>query len=71
MLTASESFALLKKIEFVDVYEGGGVVDGTRSLTIRLEYRSGERTLLEEEVETVHTRILRNLENNLGAKQRF
>ncbi|MCY7375494.1 MAG: phenylalanine--tRNA ligase subunit beta [Pyrinomonadaceae bacterium] len=67
----NENFELLKKIEFVDVYEGKGIADDERSMTIRLEYRSNERTLLEEEVETVHTRILQNLETDLGAKQRF
>ena len=68
---ASENYELLKNIEFVDVYEGKGVADDARSITIRLEYRSDERTLLEEEVETVHSEILRNLEDKTGAKQRF
>ncbi len=68
---AAENYELLKKIEFVDVYEGKGIADDERSITIRLEYRSDERTLLEEEVETVHSKILRNLENNTDAKQRF
>jgi phenylalanyl-tRNA synthetase beta chain len=67
----SENFELLKKIEFVDVYEGKGIADDERSITIRLEYRSETRTLLEEEVETVHSKILGNLEKNTGAKQRF
>ena len=44
---------LLKKIEFVDVYEGSGGGDNERSLTIRLAYRSETRTLLEQEVEAV------------------
>ncbi len=67
----AENFELLKKIEFVDVYEGKGVADDERSITIRLEYRSDERTLLEEEVETVHAQILQKLDSNLGAKQRI
>ena len=67
----SENYELLKRIEFVDVYEGKGIGDDERSITIRLEYRSDERTLLEEEVEAVHARILRKLESDSGAKQRF
>jgi phenylalanyl-tRNA synthetase beta subunit len=47
------------------------VADDERSVTIRLEYRSDERTLLEEEIETIHGEILRVLETNLDAKQRF
>lgn len=67
----SENFELLKRIDFVDVYEGKGIADDERSLTIRLEYRSNERTLLEEEVETIHAQILDKLDVNLNAKQRF
>lgn len=67
----SENFELLKRIEFVDVYEGKGISDDERSLTIRLEYRSDEKTLLEEEVGAVHAQILRVLESKLDAKQRF
>jgi phenylalanyl-tRNA synthetase beta chain len=68
---AEQKFELCRKIEFVDVYEGAGVADDERSVTIRLEYRSDERTLLEEEVETVHAQILKVLETNLDAKQRL
>lgn len=67
----TEKFELLKKIEFVDVYEGKGVADDARSLTVRLEYRSGERTLIDEDVETIHRKILENLEAKTGAKLRF
>ncbi|MDQ3041575.1 MAG: hypothetical protein M3R11_04240 [Acidobacteriota bacterium] len=68
---ADQNYELCRKIEFVDVYEGKGVADDERSITVRLEYRSDERTLLEEEVEKVHGQILKVLETNLGAKQRF
>lgn len=67
----SQGFELLRKIEFVDVYEGKGVADDERSLTIRFIYRSDERTLIESEVENVHGAMLKHLEENFGAKQRF
>ncbi|MEP7036839.1 MAG: hypothetical protein ABI891_00710, partial [Acidobacteriota bacterium] len=67
----TESFELLRKVEFVDVYEGKGMADDERSMTIRLTYRSDERTLLEEEIEKIHAGILQNLEQKLDAKQRF
>ena len=67
----AEDFELLRKVEFVDIYEGKGMTDDERSTTIRFEYRSDERTLLEEEIEKIHTQILQNLEAKLGAKQRF
>ncbi|MGC2237893.1 MAG: phenylalanine--tRNA ligase subunit beta [Pyrinomonadaceae bacterium] len=67
----SQGFELLRKVEFVDVYEGKGVADDERSITIRLEYRSDERTLLEEQIEEIHAQIFRKVEEILGAKQRF
>jgi len=42
-----------------------------RSITIRLEYRSDERTLIDDEVEQVHSGLIRMLEENLKIKQRI
>ena len=67
----AENFELLRKVEFVDVYEGKGMTGDERSITLRLSYRSDERTLLEEEVEKIHASILENLEEKLGARQRY
>lgn len=67
----SENYELLKSVDFVDVYEGKGIADDERSLTIRLSYRSDQRTLLEEEVEEIHGRIVTGLEQKFGAKQRI
>ena len=64
-------FELCKNISFVDIYEGKGVADDERSVTIRLEYRSDERTLTENEVEEVHNKILSEIESQLAARQRF
>ena len=63
-----QKFELLKNVRFVDIYEGRGVSGDERSVTIRLEYRSGEKTLLEDEVEKIHGEILEILENKTGAK---
>ncbi|MBK7707106.1 MAG: phenylalanine--tRNA ligase subunit beta [Acidobacteria bacterium] len=65
-----ERFELLRKVSFSDVFEGKGVAGDERSLTVRLEYRSDERTLLEEEVEKVHGAILESIERELGIKPR-
>ncbi|MEZ5345207.1 MAG: phenylalanine--tRNA ligase subunit beta [Pyrinomonadaceae bacterium] len=61
---------LCRNIEFADVFEGQGLPDDERSLTIRIQYRSDSRTLTEDEVEKVHKQIVRALEVNLGVKQR-
>ncbi len=66
----SENFELLKNLQFVDVYEGKGMADDERSITVRLEYRSDAKTLLDEEVDSVHSEILKNLEEHFDAKLR-
>jgi phenylalanyl-tRNA synthetase beta chain len=62
---------ICRRVEFVDVYEGKGVAANQRSLTLRLEYRSDERTLIDDEVDQVHAQILRSVEDKLKIKQRF
>ena len=64
-------FELCRSAEFVDVYEGKGIKDNERSITIRLNYRSDERTLLDEEVDSVHREILQSIEAKFGATQRI
>ncbi len=57
--------------EFVDIYEGKGIADDERSVTIRLDYRADGRTLLEEEVEKSHDSILRAVTERFATKLRF
>ena len=65
-----QGYELLQSVQFVDIYEGKGMADNERSVTIRLEYRSDKKTLLDEEVDNVHIEILKNLEQETGAKLR-
>ncbi len=62
---------ICRSVEFVDVYEGKGVADDERSITIRLEYRSNERTLIDAEIDEIHASIIATLETELDAKMRF
>jgi phenylalanyl-tRNA synthetase beta chain len=61
-----QGFEICRNIGFVDLFEGEAVAQGKRSLTVRLEYRSDERTLIEDEVTDVHGKILETLSNTLG-----
>lgn len=63
-------FELCRSVGFVDVFEGKGLADDERSVTIRLEYRSDERTLTEEEVDPIHGEILENLRTKMGLRIR-
>ncbi len=62
---------LCRSVVFVDIYEGKGLQEDERSITVRLEYRSDERTLIEDEVEVLHKKIIERTEDELGIKMRF
>jgi phenylalanyl-tRNA synthetase beta chain len=77
-VTAQQVFDLLgrvkaKELESVvlfDLYRGKGVPAGKKSLAIRVRYRSAEKTLTDEEISSVHGRIVETLCKNLGAEIR-
>jgi phenylalanyl-tRNA synthetase beta chain len=53
---------LLDRIELFDVYHGEQVGPGNKSLALRLEFRSPERTLTDEDVAAARSEIERELE---------
>jgi phenylalanyl-tRNA synthetase beta chain len=59
-----------RNVALVDVYEGTNLPEGQRSITLRIEYRSDERTLRDEEVDVEHAQVVRALESTFGAKMR-
>lgn len=61
-----QGLELCRNVGFVGIFEGKGVEAGKRSLTVRLEYRSDERTLVEDEVASAHGAIIETLSNTLG-----
>ncbi len=65
-----QNVKLCRNVMFVDVYEGKGMAEDERSITIRLEYRSEERTLVEDEVEVLHRQVVSNIEQKLGLRVR-
>ena len=48
---------LLLNVELVDMYEGKQVASGKKSLTYSFDYGMSARTLTEEEIEAVHSKI--------------
>ena len=58
---------LVENIALFDVYTGDQVEEGKKSVAYSIVYRSLERTLTEEEVVKVHSKILEELENKLNA----
>ena len=57
-------------VMFVGTYEGEGIADSKRSVTLRFEYRDEERTLRDEEVDAVHWPIVETLKSKFNAETR-
>jgi phenylalanyl-tRNA synthetase beta chain len=57
-------------VNFVGTYEGEGIADDKRSVTLRFEYRANERTLRDEEVDQVHWPIVEALKAKFAAEIR-
>jgi phenylalanyl-tRNA synthetase beta chain len=60
---------ICRNISFVDIYEDKNHDSGKRSLTIRFEYRSDDRTLAEAEIETAHSQMVAELNAKFGLEQ--
>ncbi len=58
---------LAESVELFDLYMGNRLPEGTRSVSFRITYRHSDRTLQDSEVETVHQRIVKDLEENYKA----
>ena len=61
---------LLQEAGVTDYYKGRQIPAGLRSLTISCLYRSGERTLTDEEVNPLHARVLQALVDKFGVQIR-
>ncbi len=77
-VSAGELFDVLKGIKvknvedvvLFDLYRGKGVPEGKKSFAIRVRYRSLEKTLTDEEIQSLHGKITRTIEKKLGAEIR-
>jgi phenylalanyl-tRNA synthetase beta chain len=59
-----------RSVKLVGTFEGGNIPPAKRSVTLRLEYRSDERTLRDEDVEEYHSRLTSRLLETFAAEQR-
>jgi phenylalanyl-tRNA synthetase beta chain len=59
-----------RSVKLVGTFEGGSIQSSKRSVTLRLEYRSDERTLRDEEVEERHSSLTHALLEAFAAEQR-
>jgi len=64
----SERVSDYSKTKLVGTYEGQGIPEGKRSVTLRIEYRSAARTLRDEEVEERHRGLIDSLLKKFNAE---
>lgn len=69
-LTAEEMSGLIESVTLYDVYDGKGVEDGKVSLAYRIYFSDMEKTLTDEETNSVVNNIIEKLDSEFGAKLR-
>jgi phenylalanyl-tRNA synthetase beta chain len=55
---------------FVGTYEGQGIPDSKRSVTLRFEYRADDRTMRDDEVDQIHWPVVEALKKQFNAEIR-
>ncbi len=68
--TQKAAGTLLESVQLFDEYQGESVPEGKRSLAFRLVYRASDRTLVDEEVESVHQKVREALVEKFGVSLR-
>lgn len=61
---------LIRSVVIFDVYRGGNLPQGKKSVALRIRYGSMERTLTDEEITRVHEKVVRQLGEKFSALQR-
>ena len=61
---------LIESINLFDIYSGKPIPKGKKSLAFSIRYRAGDRTLTDNEVNQLHSKVLKSLEESLKAELR-
>ena len=61
---------LLEDLGLFDVFRGGSVPSGRKSLAFSLRYRAADHTLEDDEVSATHARVEHELHSRFGAEVR-
>ncbi|AEE14328.1 Phenylalanyl-tRNA synthetase beta chain [Thermodesulfobium narugense DSM 14796] len=61
---------ILENISILDVYQGKGIPEDMKSITLSLRFRSEEKTLSNEEITEWVEKIIKKLKDNLGIQIR-
>ena len=69
-VVSDRQVADFRSVKLVGIFEGGNIPSSKRSVTLRLEYRSDERTLRDQEIEERHAQLTSSLLETFAAEQR-
>ncbi len=61
---------MIESVKLFDIYTGKPIPKGKKSLAFSIRYRVGDRTLTDSEVNQLHSKILKELEDSLKAQLR-
>ena len=61
---------LLEEVFLIDVFEDIKLGDEYISYTFRLSYRDKDKTLLDSDIKSIHSRIISNVEKSFNTKLR-
>lgn len=61
---------LLREVTLFDVYEGKNIEEGKKSYAITMMFQDDEKTLQDKQIEAMMTKIINNLQKQLGASLR-
>jgi phenylalanyl-tRNA synthetase beta chain len=61
---------LVENVELFDYYKGKNIPQDRKSLAVRITYRSPERTLTDDEVESAHAALVKHLLNKTSGELR-
>ncbi len=62
--------SLIKNVELFDVYQGDNLPENKKSLAYHIVYQSPEQTLIAEEVEKIHEKVIKVLEKDFKGEVR-
>ncbi len=61
---------IITSVILFDIYRGESIPEGQKSVALRIRYQSEDRTLTDEEVQEVHSRVAATLVRELGSTLR-
>ena len=61
---------IIESVMLFDIYSGKPIPQGKKSLAFSIRYRAGDRTLTDDEVNQIHNKIIKKLEDSLKAELR-